>query len=264
MALVCFKPPTAVCQFDLMGDSSNTVDKIYLHDISAKSTSDKKSFDMKHNEEHMKRLFEEFPNDHVALNEFIKISNRSMIFVKLFMFARLLPRFLQDLFWAFVPSSVIESAARTAEEILPTLTTNKKLISLLSSMWIDTGARPDVASFMLTASVFRGISMEGGSYPRDGAEALALELADVINENNGNILVRAAVGEIIIENGICCGVRMKDGVVIRSKRVVSSAGYANTYQNLVSSSHLKQYNIPPQLPVEQSAGFVMVNIGMYY
>jgi hypothetical protein len=54
------------------------------------------------------------------------------------------------------------------------------LISLLSSMWIDTGARPDRASFMLSAAVFRGVSMEGGCYPAGGSESMARELVPVI------------------------------------------------------------------------------------
>jgi hypothetical protein len=33
---------------------------------------------------------------------------------------------------------------------------------------------------MLTASVFRGISMEGGAYPSEGAESMAMELAHTI------------------------------------------------------------------------------------
>ena len=85
-----------------------------------------------------------------------------MIFVKIFIFARLLPKYLQKIFWYFIPSNYIYAASKTAKDILPTLTKNDKLIALLSSMWIDTGARPDKATFMLTASVFRGISMEGG------------------------------------------------------------------------------------------------------
>jgi hypothetical protein len=54
-------------------------------------------------------------------------------------------------------------------------------LSLRDLLWtIDTGARPDRASFMLTAAVFRGVSMEGGAYPVGGSEAMALELVPVI------------------------------------------------------------------------------------
>jgi phytoene dehydrogenase-like protein len=106
--------------------------------------------------------------------------------VKYFLFARLLPQWLQSLYWQLiVPRSLIEVASQTAKEILPKLTSDKKLISLLSSMWIDTGARPDVASFMMTAAVFRGVAMEGGCYPREGSEAMAIELAKVVNDHGG-------------------------------------------------------------------------------
>ncbi len=116
---------------------------------------------MKHREAHIAQLYRDFPKERAAIDKFLVIADRAMTYVKLFLFARLLPQWLQTVFWSFVPKSILDTVTRTAKEILPELTSNKRLIALLSSMWIDTGARPDKATFMLTASVFRGISMEG-------------------------------------------------------------------------------------------------------
>ena len=113
-------------------------------------------FNMKYKETHLKQLYSLFPNEKKAIDQFIIISNKSMFYVKLYLFARLLPKWAQAVFWGFVPKSILATVDRTAKEVLPELTSDKKLIALLSSMWIDTGARPDKATFMLTASVFRG------------------------------------------------------------------------------------------------------------
>jgi all-trans-retinol 13,14-reductase len=71
-------------------------------------------------------------------------------------------------------------------------------------MWIDTGARPDTATFMLTSSVFRGISMEGGCYPRGGSDKMAAELVPVIESFGGRVLIRAQVEQVLVESKCYC------------------------------------------------------------
>lgn len=259
-AMTCFKPLWAVPSFDIMGDASDTLDKIYLFPYKhpeAKAA----AFNMKNREAHLKQLYADYPEEKEALDKYMVISNRAMVYVKFYLFARLLPQWLQSLYWKLVPSCYIETASLTAEEILPRLTSNKRLIALLSSMWIDTGARPDKATFMLTASVFRGLAMECGCYPRDGSEVMATELVRTIEENGGQVFIRAKVDKILVDQGRVSGVRMVDGTLIQSKRVVSSAGYYATYRRLIDDSIREKYQIPLDL-VPQSAGFVMVNVGM--
>jgi all-trans-retinol 13,14-reductase len=184
--LTCLKSESEVTPFDLMGDEQDVVDKIYLRQPDAVNEKAAQPFNMKHKEKHLAQLYADFPNEKKALDQYMVISDRAMLFVKYFLFARLLPQWLQSLYWKLiVPRSLIEVASQTAKEILPKLTSDKKLISLLSGMWIDTGARPDVASFMMTAAVFRGVAMEGGCYPREGSEAMAIELAKVVNDHGG-------------------------------------------------------------------------------
>jgi all-trans-retinol 13,14-reductase len=277
-ALTCGKKESDVCQFDLMGDSFSTVDKIHLHNSLSPSSTVVPPFNMKLHEQHMTDLYAAFPEERKGLDQFMALSDKAMLFVKIFLGMRLFPKWMQNMLWKLVPSSILNVVACTAEEILPTLTSNKRLMSLLSSMWIDTGARPDKASFMMTAAVFRGVSMEGGCYPAKGAEAMAIELANVITSNGGSILVRAKVSEIVVEGGRVTGVKVgraptnghlssagasysNSGVFIRCNRVVSGAGYTNTFDRLVADDVLKTYNIPRSLPVKQSAGFVMANIG---
>lgn len=184
--LTCLKSEKEVTPFELMGDKDGVVDKIYLRKTNESDQVKAVPFNMKHKEAHLAQLYAEFPEEKKALDEFMVISDRAMLFVKYFLFARLLPQWMQKLYWRFVvPKSLVDVASQTAKEILPKLTRNKRLISLLSGMWIDTGARPDVASFMMTAAVFRGVAMEGGCYPSEGSEAMAIELAKVINQHGG-------------------------------------------------------------------------------
>ncbi len=69
--------------------------------------------------------------------------------------------------------------------------------------------------------------------------------------------------EILIENNKATGVRTTEGFEIRAKHgVISTAGYDVTYNKLVSEDVCKQFAIPRKLPLQQSAGFVMVNLGI--
>ena len=270
-ALTTGKRIDKVCPFSMMGDDGDTVDKIFLHRTDDGDSSDLRAFspfEMKTGERHMQRLYELFPEERAAIDKYLVVSNNAMQYVKIFIALRLLPKWMQSVMWRFVvPTSIVASANVTAEELLPTLTTNKLLISLLSSMWIDTGARPDKASFMLTASVFRGISMEGGAYPANGSESMAEELVPEIERWGGQVLIRAAVKEIIVEESRAVGVRMNDEertVISCRKGVVSSCGYYNTFTKLISDRDLLSRHgiLSSDLGVEQSAGFVMCNIGI--
>jgi hypothetical protein len=74
------------------------------------------------------------------------------------------------------------------------------------------------------------------------------------------------VTEIAIEQGRATGVWVQPNsaaapVFIPSRRVVSGAGYVNTFTRLVRKEVTQRMGIPRQLSVPQSAGFVMANIG---
>lgn len=118
--------------------------------------------------------------------------------------------------------------------------------------------------------------MEGGCYPSRGAEEMAVELSKVVYGHGGRILIRAQVEKVCVVGGKVSGVMVRPSSngnsikadsdnasvqFIKCNRVVSSAGYSNTFNKLISADVTSQLNIPRQLSVPQSAGFVMANIG---
>ena len=126
--------------------------------------------------------------------------------------------------------------------------------------------------------------MEGGCYPSLGAEEMAVELSKVVYGHGGRILIRAQVENICVVNGKVSGVMVRSSnhggssngnsikadsdnapvQFIKCNRVVSSAGYSNTFNKLISTDVTSQLNIPRLLSVPQSAGFVMANVGNAY
>eukprot|EP01039_Chlorochromonas_danica_P000945 gene945-1027_t len=265
-ALTCLKKPKDCVPFDLMTEEDGTIDKIYLVGPNEDPKAvDSPPFRMKYHETHIKDLYEMYPEDKEGLDKYMKVSDDSQDFVKVFLLSKLLPKWLQKLFWKLVPANLMAAAGTTAKKLLPQFIKNKKLISLLSSMWIDTGARPDRATFMLSASVFRGISKEGGCYPRGGSTQMAKELVTVIESNGGHVWIRSDVQQIVFDSSLnrITGVRLGNGVEIKSRKgVISSTGYLNTMNNLIAKEVTERFNVPRSLPVKQSSGFVMANIGV--
>lgn len=95
-ALTTGKIEKDVCQFELMGDKNSTVDKINLVD---ENNNNKLMFEMKYKEKHMKELYDLFPDEKDALDKFITISNNAMLYVKVFIGLRLLPKIFQNFLW---------------------------------------------------------------------------------------------------------------------------------------------------------------------
>jgi phytoene dehydrogenase-like protein len=89
-------------------------------------------------------------------------------------------------------------------------------------------------------------------------------LVRVIGEAGGRVLVRANVREILVDprSDRVTGVEMDNGTIISCKRVVSSAGYHNTFGKLVPEEVTERLEIPRRLPVGNSCGFLMANIGL--
>eukprot|EP01065_Artemidia_motanka_P032478 TRINITY_DN39493_c0_g1_i1.p2 TRINITY_DN39493_c0_g1~~TRINITY_DN39493_c0_g1_i1.p2 ORF type:complete len:629 (+),score=238.80 TRINITY_DN39493_c0_g1_i1:80-1888(+) len=254
--LACLKTPSEVPQFELMGTKDGTFDRVAIGDAPL--------FDMKHGEAHNAKLREMFPDEQAGIDEFMRVSGGSMNGVKYFVLSKLLPAWLQPLYWRLLPRSVTTEQQQTAETLLTKLIKSPRLRSLLCSLWIDTGARPDRASMLLTGAVQRGLPKEGGCYPRGGSETLAAALVPVIEKWGGRVLIDARVGEILCDDasGRVTGVRMVDGTEIEAPVVVSSAGYHNTFGNLVSAKITSRFGVPRKLPVKQTPGFLMANIGI--
>jgi len=87
-------------------------------------------------------------------------------------------------------------------------------------------------------------------------------LVPVVERYGGRVLCRASVQEIVVEDGKVVGVKVEGAKkMIKAKTVISSAGYRNTYGRFVNKQVTTKFQIPRTLPVDDSCGFVMVNMG---
>jgi all-trans-retinol 13,14-reductase len=244
-------------RFERMGEPDGTFDRIAL--------GDDPPFAIKHDEKHLPDLYARFPEHRDDIEEYLRASESVLKRFPLFVASKALPAWLQRPWHRFVLGKTWQRyAGRSVQEVLQEITDEPRLAGLLAGPWMDTGAPPSRATFLLGACVARGLAIEGGAYPVGGSTQLAKCLVPVVTEAGGRVLVRANVREIVVDprSHRATGVEMDDGTIIPCKRVVSSAGYHNTFGKLVSEDVTKRLDIPRRLPMGNSCGFVMANIGL--
>jgi all-trans-retinol 13,14-reductase len=244
-------------RFERMGEPDGTFDRIAL--------GDDPPFAIKHDERHLPDLYARFPEHREDIDRYLEVSERILKRFPLFVVSKALPKWLQKPWHRYVLGDTWRRyAGRTVQEVLQELTDEPRLAGLLAGPWMDTGAPPDRATFLMGACVARGLAIEGGAYPVGGSTELAKGMIPAITAAGGRVLVRAKVREIVVDplTSRATGVLMQDGSVIDCSQVVSSTGYHNTFGKLVSEDTTKRLEIPRRLAVGQSCGFVMANIGL--
>ena len=244
-------------RFERMGEPDGTFDRIAL--------GSEPPFAIKHDEAHLPDLYARFPERRADIDEFLQISERVLKRFPLFVMSKAFPAWLQKPWHRYVLGETWQRyAGRSLQEVLQEITDEPLLAGLLAGPWMDTGAPPDRVSFLLGACVARGLAIEGGAYPVGGSQELAKCLVPVITGAGGRVLVRAAVEEILVDpsNERATGVRLADGTVVACKQVISSVGYHNTFGKLVSEDATERLEIPRRLPIGNSCGFIMANIGL--
>lgn len=244
-------------RFERMGEPDGTFDRIAL--------GDDPPFAIKHDERHLPDLYARFPEHREDIDRYLEVSERILKRFPFFVAGKALPKWLQKPWHRYVLGETWRRyAGRTVQDVLQELTDEPRLAGLLAGPWMDTGAPPDRATFLMGACVARGLAIEGGAYPVGGSTELAKGMIPAITAAGGRVLVRASVREIVVDprTNRATGVSMEDGTVIDCAQVVSSTGYHNTFGKLVPEDVTKRLEIPRRLPVGQSCGFVMANIGL--
>jgi prolycopene isomerase len=94
---------------------------------------------------------------------------------------------------------------------------------------------------VLAATMFIDNHIGGVYFPAGGAQMLPNTIEKAFERDGGQTLYRHLVDEILIQDGTAYGVRLRDGVEIRSKRVIANATVWNIYGKLVHQEY-----IPPE------------------
>ena len=129
----------------------------------------------------------------------------------------------------------------------------------------DYGVRPSRASALLHCGLSNHY-FKGAFYPRGGGQIIADELASVIEENGGAVLLRKPVREILVENGVAVGVRVetsrKTFANIRAKTVISNADLKQTLLELLPDQVLSDEQKTQADNYEMAAAIFITCVGV--
>lgn len=208
-----------------------------------------------------KALQQWFPNpeDHVSIDKYFALLAKVENIGAAYYIEKVIPPALAKVFGKMLRKKLLRWSDRTTLDVLREITTNEKLIGVLTAQYGDYGLQPSESSFYMHA-VLANHYMEGAGYPIGGAGRIAEAITTVVEDAGGEVVFRAEVAEIIVEGNTAVGVRMSDGKVIRAKRVISDAGVVNTFSKLLPAEIQQRHHLPEKIAQLKPSG---AHMGLY-
>ncbi len=207
----------------------------------------------------MKRYF---PQESGAIDRYFAIVRKVVAAADKYFMAKALPAPIAALAGPLMRRTFMRYAGRTTRAVLEELTSDQRLIAVLTGQWGDFGLPPAESSFAIHAIVANHY-FEGAYYPVGGAARIFEAIAPVIEASGGTVLINAEVSEIAIENRRAVGVKMKDGTLLCAPLVISDAGVMNTLGRLVPRSIAERYHaLPDPAAIQTSIAHACLYLGL--
>lgn len=212
--------------------------------------------------EHFKQeLKAQFPSEIEAIDRYVELLYQVSSLVPKFFAGQSMPRPLGLLYNKIRHRLLPDFFFKSTHDVLSGLTSNARLIGVLTAQWGDYGLPPKKSSFMMHAMVAKHY-IGGGSYPVGGAAKIAETIIPVIRAGGGEVFTYATVKEILIAKNKAYGVRLKGGEQIYADKIVSCAGLFPTIEKLLPVSVRNEHKLDDLLnKVELSSSHLCVYAG---
>lgn len=223
-----------------------------------------KEYKFRASEEKFKsEILKDFPGSKESIETYIKLIREvNLLAMPSLIAQKMSPEFLSGVTSYITDPIVNKYFGKTTLEVLSSITSDKKLIAVLSGQWGDYGLPPAQSSFAMHAVVAYHY-LDGGNFPVGGASRIARSIEKVINKSGGKVLVGKEVQEILIKDGIAIGVKMETGDEIYAKQIVSATGYFNTYGKLVPKEVSESLGLFSKLKrIKPSVGHICLYTGI--
>mgnify|MGYP006089223743 FL=1 len=212
-------------------------------------------------ENFIKKMTEYFPEEKLAITNYISLLGEQSKNGKKFFASKLVPKWLYPIIGKKMTESFFKNSDKTTNEVLDEVINNKKLQSVLSGQWGDYGLPPKRSSFAMHAMVARHY-LDGANYPVGGSRMIAEYTTDFIESLGGKVVVNADVNEIIVKRNKAIGVRLKNGDELMTKKVVSSAGLVNTINTFLRNYSKNDRLISQLNRVKPTESYLCLYIGL--
>ncbi len=107
----------------------------------------------------------------------------------------------------------------------------------LAALWPYLGLPPSRLSFLYFATMLVSYVADGAYYCRGTFQSLAAALVRSLERDGGELVVRALVRRILVEDGRVAGVVLENGQCVRAPVVVSNADARQTVDELAGPEH---------------------------
>ena len=148
----------------------------------------------------------------------------------------------------------------TTAEILDECGIRGKLRVALTVHWGYYGSIPKESSFAVHALTHVHF-WNGAYYPRGGSQVFAAKMLGRIVEAGGQVLCRASVDEVLVEDGQAVGVRMADGRELRAPVTISAAGAKTTVHRLLPAGETDSAWARTIKDLKDSPSYICLNLG---
>ncbi|KAM4716398.1 LOW QUALITY PROTEIN: all-trans-retinol 13,14-reductase-like, partial [Anableps anableps] len=213
-------------------------------------------------------LKKQFPEEEEAIDEIMKLMKHASRRTPLIAILKILPYPVVNLLiWTGLLdkiSPVFRLATTSHSEMMSRLTQNKDLQAL--SAYVFYGVPPKESSFLINALLLHHYK-RGAYYPYGGASEIAFHIIPVIQQAGGEVMVRAPVQRILINNqGKAFGVTLLKGqkeIEVHAPVVISDAGIFNTFQKFVPQHIQENSEIQSLLGmIRHGMGSFLVFVGL--
>ena len=199
-------------------------DRIFLGDEAFDFVAGRENF--------IESLIEAFPDEVEAIHKYVSLIREISTATPRYFAGQGMPPILGKVYNRLRPHLVPDEFYKTTREVMESLTSNQKLISVLAGQWGDYGQVPSDSAFFMHALIAKHF-LAGGAYPVGGSSAIARSIIPTIQEAGGEVFTYADVDRVIVTNNRATGVRMVDGTEIKAAKVVSNAGFMPTMAHLL-------------------------------
>lgn len=207
-------------------------------------------------DEYLEALKATFPHESGALDRFFAVVREAYLYGLLFYFrGRRHERFerLQGL---------------TLKQVLDREFRDRKLKLLLAADCAHWGSPPSRTSFVFD-SMLRLSYFLGNYYPEGGSQAFADDLARIVEENGGDILLRSLVERILVEDDTAVGVAIATGlgggrrtIHVRAARIVSNGDLVMTLERLLGAEVIGAEPIAAAKRLRPTSPCFLTHIGL--
>jgi all-trans-retinol 13,14-reductase len=211
----------------------------------------------------LESLFRKFPKkeDRGAIRTYLSLIKEVTDAGSSLCMARALPNYLNTLSFNYLIKKANRFSKKTTLEALKGITSNPKLLGVLTGQYGNYGLPPSKSSFLVHGVVSYHY-LGGGNYPIGGGSSIASTIVSEIEKNKGQVLTRMGVEEIIIKDGKAIGVILENKQTILADKVISNAGVQNTFSQLIKDENNNQSFKKSINKLRYSTGYFSLNLGL--